>query len=89
MAMQLSFRSAPIDADEALRLCLANEVVAYDILLPRARQIAREILMAGGEMMQTVRRVIHSGFSLSSCIGRELERSGFGEFAEKNKPLNG
>jgi len=58
LARQMSFCCQPLSPDQALRCGLVNEVVPHEELLPRARQLAREIAAANQEVLAGIQRLI-------------------------------
>ncbi|MDY0041401.1 MAG: enoyl-CoA hydratase-related protein, partial [Desulforhabdus sp.] len=56
-ACELTFTSRIIDAREALRIGLVNEVVAPERLLERSRQMAEEIAKQPGKILRMAKRL--------------------------------
>ena len=89
-----------LDAEEALKIGLVNEVVPQERLLPRAREVAEELLAASPTSLAYTKRLLHE---LSEGeLDRELElalqenarirstadfREGLAAFLEKRKPV--
>jgi enoyl-CoA hydratase len=99
VAMRLLLTGEAIDADEALRVGLVNEVVASEDLLPRAMAVAERIARNGPLAVQAVKRttVAASGVTLSEAYAledaakREVlatadAREGPRAFVEKREP---
>ncbi len=84
MARQMSFTCQFIDAQQALRLRLVNEVVAPDELIPRAKAIAAEICAARPEMLATMKRLIEFRDNATLEAAYANERKGFREFIFKH-----
>ncbi|HUI85485.1 MAG TPA: enoyl-CoA hydratase-related protein [Candidatus Binatia bacterium] len=88
-----------IDADEAQRLGLANEVVAPGTLLDRARDLAASLLQNSPASLVATKRLLkhYSSDELDSAIAAAVEenarirttadfREGISAFLEKRKP---
>ena len=99
IAMRLLLTGEAIDADEALRVGLVNEVVAGAEVMPRAMAIAERIARNGPLAVQAVKRtaVATSGMSLTEAFAiedtakREVlatadAREGPRAFIEKREP---
>jgi enoyl-CoA hydratase len=67
-----------INAAEALRLGLVDEVVEPDQLLPRAEQIAQTIAGMAPLAVRDSIRAVNSGYDLPLASALELEASLFG-----------
>ncbi|MEW6440601.1 MAG: enoyl-CoA hydratase [bacterium] len=89
MAMQLSLTGRTIDAAEALRIGLVNEVVPHHQLLPRARQIAGEICAANQEVLATVKEVIEFRDRATLKDALAEERRSIQEFIRKATAARG
>jgi enoyl-CoA hydratase/carnithine racemase len=76
-AKELCLTGRQVRAEEALRIGLADEVVAHDELHERAFGLAAEV--AGGALVaqSLTKRVIDAGLSTSLAEGLVLERSAF------------
>ncbi len=61
MAKQMSLTCQYIDAGQALRCGLVNEVVPADRLMPRAMEIAGQICAVNRDMMMTIRESSNTG----------------------------
>ncbi|MFT3956341.1 MAG: enoyl-CoA hydratase-related protein [Piscinibacter sp.] len=72
-AMMLMLTGEPIDAAEALRIGLVNEVVAAQDVLPRAMQRARQIAANAPLAVQAVKRVAVEACGLPQAQGFRLE----------------
>lgn len=79
IARELVFTGRVFDAQEALRLGLANRVHPADELLVNVQQIANEIAMKGPLAVAAAKRVMRDGVDLSLAQGNELEVKAFGE----------
>jgi len=84
-AMQMSLSCQPVHADQALNWGLVNEVVAADMLMDRAKQVAKDISGVNPFMMQKVKRLIEyrKGVTLTQAMAREKE--GFTAFLDSLK----
>ena len=58
MAKQMSLTCQFVNAEQALRLGLVNEVVPHDLLMPRVFEIARQMCELNRGMMTTVKALI-------------------------------
>lgn len=58
-ACELTFTARVIDANEALRIGLVNEVVPHDKLLERSQQIAEEIARQPGKILRMAKRLLY------------------------------
>jgi len=85
MAKQMSFTCKPLSAQDALRCGLVNEVVPHDQLLPRAKEIARDISEVNQEIMMKMKALIEKQNELSFDEAFRLERKGFQEFVRNAK----
>jgi enoyl-CoA hydratase len=79
-AKQMSFTGRFVDAEEALRVGLVNEVVPHDELLATAMHIATEIATVDSEIVATMRRNYDAAAATSFGEGLILERRAFGEW---------
>ena len=77
-ALKLLLTGAIIDAQEALRIGLVDEVVAADQLMTRAEALAREIAANGPLAVVETLRVVNEGLDLplDLALTREAERFG-------------
>ena len=64
-AMAMMFTGKPIDADEAFRIGLVNEVTAPDQLLERAQEWAVEITKSAPLGVQSIKEVAFKGQGMS------------------------
>ncbi|MDZ7833766.1 MAG: enoyl-CoA hydratase [Desulfobacterales bacterium] len=83
-AKQMSFTGAFIQAEQACRWGLVNEVVPHEMLLPRAREIARQMARLNPDMLGIVKKLIETRNteSLASALARE--RQGFDQFLSQH-----
>ncbi len=84
MARQMSFTGMQIDAKEAFRTGLVNEVVHHDVLLNRAREIAFSIADPAHRMLLPVRELINFRAKGSLNDSRDHEREDFRTFVREN-----
>ena len=77
-AKELVFTGEMIKADEALRIGLADAVVAPEALFERVRSCARAIAKAGPLAVAEAKRVMHAGQSMTLEHAVELEQRAFG-----------
>ncbi|MEM9730979.1 MAG: enoyl-CoA hydratase-related protein, partial [Myxococcota bacterium] len=78
MAKELVLTGRMIGADEALRIGLANAVVAPEELLPAVQKVASEISEKGPIAVSTAKRLIDEGIHLPLSEANALERDAFG-----------
>ncbi|MGC9324131.1 MAG: enoyl-CoA hydratase [Desulfomonilia bacterium] len=83
MAKQLSLTCRPLSATDALRCGLVNEVVTPTDLIPRTKQIARDICGVNGEIMLQMKALIEKQNQVTFDEAFQLERQGFQEFLKK------
>ncbi len=83
MAKQISFACKPLSAQDALRLGLVNEVVAPEALLPRAREIARDICSVNQDILSTMKGLMEKRNNLSHDEAFQAETDSFHEFLKK------
>ena len=83
-AKQMSFTGAFIQADQACRWGLVNEVVPHEMLLPRAKEIASQVADLNPDMLAVMKRLIETRNteSLASALARE--RQGFDQFLSQH-----
>jgi enoyl-CoA hydratase len=86
MAMQMSMTCQFIDAQQALRSGLLNEVVPAENLLARAKEIASHISAAGKDMQMTVKRLIEYRKSATLKESYDHEGDEFRKFLRKHMP---
>lgn len=72
-AMQLMLTGEPIDAAQALRIGLVNEVLPAQEVLPRAMELARRIAANAPLAVQAVKRVVVEASGLPQAQGFRLE----------------
>lgn len=77
-ALQLLLTGEIIDAQEALRLGLVNEVLPADRLLPRALELAQSIAAVAPLAVQQCLEAVHHGYDLPLGDALHLEASLFG-----------
>lgn len=82
-ARQMSFTCQPISALRALEWGLVNEVVAPEMLIPRAKQIAASICAVKQDILRDIHDLIdfRNGATLAAAYAHE--REGFRSFAGK------
>lgn len=98
-ARQMIYTAMRIDAQEALRSGLVNEVVPADELMPRAREIAEQIVKNAPLAVTAAKRSVHlaantdlttaNAFEVASfavCFGTQDVREGLKSFIEKRTP---
>lgn len=100
IAAQLLLTGDPINAQEAYRVGLVNEVVPLSELMPTAEKWAARILSVGPLAAQTAKKamLVGSGMTLQDALSYELTlfqyllaetedaREGMSAFIEKRKP---
>jgi len=86
MAMQMSTTCQFIDAEQALRYGLVNEVVPHDDLMKRTMEIAKQICENRYDMVLTVMDLIkyRDTASMGQALAHERER--FRRFVKKHMP---
>jgi len=86
MAMQMSTTCQFIDAGQALKFGLVNEVVPHDDLMKRTTEIAKQICENRYDMVLTVMDLIkyRDTASMGQALAHERER--FRRFVKKNMP---
>ena len=98
-AKELVYTGEIIDAQTALSLGLANQVVSPDKLMDTVMEMAKRIASKGPMAIKLAKRVIHRGSKSDFDTGSSFEVEGFGEcfasgeakegmsaFLEKRKP---
>ena len=80
-ALKLLLTGAIVDAREALRIGLVDEVVPADQLMTRAESQALEIAANAPLALREVLRVVDEGFNQALEAGLALESSAFGRLA--------
>ena len=83
MAKQISFTCKPLSAQNALRLGLVNEVVAPEALLPRAKEIARDICATNPDIMSVIKGLMEKRNAVSYDEAFQAETDSFHEFLKK------
>ena len=78
-AKEMCLTGRQVKADEALRIGLADEVVAPDQLHERALALAVEVAGGALQAQAIAKRLIDAGLSTSLDAGLALERDGFVE----------
>ncbi len=97
-ARELVYTGAIIDAQEALRIGLANQVVLHDELLTKVREVAATIASKAPLAVAASKRVMARGYdadlptaneleatAFSALFGSEDQREGTAAFVEKRK----
>ena len=74
-ARQLSYTGELIDAAEALRLGLANEVLPHDGLLPRAREVAAAVAAVDASFLTELRAAYQRRGNLGTDDALDAERA--------------
>jgi enoyl-CoA hydratase len=74
-ARQLSYTGELIDAAEALRLGLANEVLPHDDLLPRAREVAAAVAAVDPGFLADLRAAYQRRGNLGTDDALDAERA--------------
>ncbi|HNU73956.1 MAG: 2,3-dehydroadipyl-CoA hydratase [Deltaproteobacteria bacterium ADurb.BinA179] len=87
MAKQMSFTCRPLSARDALLHGLVNEVVAAEELIPRAKQIARDISEVNFEIMLEIKALIEKQNEVSLEQSLKIERQRFQGFLKRAKLL--
>jgi enoyl-CoA hydratase len=83
-ARQMSYTCQFISAQTAYDWGLVNEVVAHDMLLPRAKEIATEICSVNQEMLAVVKSLIDHQEATSLTDAFAHERKQFRAFVKKH-----
>ncbi|MBU3689987.1 MAG: enoyl-CoA hydratase [Acidimicrobiales bacterium mtb01] len=78
-AKEMMITGRQVKADEALRIGLADEVVAHESLAERARALAAEIALGALVSQSLVKRAVDEGLSSTLVDGLLLERDLFVE----------
>jgi enoyl-CoA hydratase len=79
-AKEISLSSKIVDAEEAFRIGLVNEVVPHDRLMERTEEICSEIKEADFRMIRKMKQLINSGREAPLKDSFENERKGFRKF---------
>lgn len=85
MAKQMSFTCKPLNAQDALRCGLVNEVVPHDMLIPRAKEIAKDICEVDFDILLQIKALIEKQNSLSLDEAFRCEREAFHDFVKRTK----
>lgn len=98
-AKELIFTGDMIDAPEALRIGLVNRVVAPEVLMDEARNVAKKIMEVGPTAVRIAKTVINLGSDANLRIANSYEteafsilfstaeaKEGMKAFLEKRKP---
>lgn len=76
-AMELIVTGAKIDAAEAHRIGLANQVYPPDELIPEAKKMAAKIGKMGWDSVKMAKKLIRTGLQADLATGCALEKEGF------------
>lgn len=87
MAMQMSMTCQFIDAQQALRIGLLNEVVPHEKLMARAKEIASFICANNFDMLMTVKKLIEYRKNATLAEAYKHEGEEFGKFKKKMMAL--
>jgi enoyl-CoA hydratase len=79
LARELIYTGKMIDAEEALRIGLANAVFEPDELLAAAQKAASEIAAKGPMAVSSAKRLIRDGIDLPLPTANQLEQDAFGD----------
>lgn len=79
-AKEISFSGKVVEAEEAFRIGLVNEVVVHERLMERTGEICREIMAADSGMIKKMKQLINSGREAPLYESYENERKGFKKF---------
>jgi len=88
-ALQMMLSADPIDAQEAHRIGLANEVVEPARLLARAEEILKKIEANGPLAIRLCMEAVNRGLEVSLAEGLVLERTLFGLSATSSDKAEG
>ena len=101
-AMRLLLTAEVVDADEAVRIGLVNEVVPAEAVLPRALALAELIAANSPQAVQAVKRFVSTAIAERADAGEAFEQSlgdavrassdfveGVSAFREKREPRYG
>jgi len=86
MALQMSLTCQFVSAQRALEIGLVNEVVPHERLMPRALEIARQILEAKPDVLAAIKELIEFRDRTTTQGGLAEERRAFMKLLE-NSPL--
>jgi enoyl-CoA hydratase len=87
MAKQMSLSCRFVDAAEALRIGLVNEVVSHENLISRVMEICGEIASTQYAMMMTIKSLIENKNSTDLNSSYEFERREFRKFVEEKQKV--
>ena len=79
MAKQMIFTGKNIDAKEAIRIGLVNNVYPKEELLNEAKKLANNIAKNGANAVKNSKKAINEGLQLDIDSGIKLEEELFGE----------
>ena len=79
----MSFTCKPLSAHDALRCGLVNEVVPPEELIPRAKQIARDIAEVDFGIMLEIKALIEKQNEVPIQEALKIERKDFQEFLKR------
>ena len=77
-AKELIFTCDMIDAQEAYRIGLVNQIVPAEELMDACYAMGQKILKKGGYAVSLAKRVINAGMDMDLASGLELEATSFG-----------
>ena len=77
-AKELIYTSAIIDAQEALRIGLVNQVFEADALMEEAKKMAQKIAGNGQLAVRYSKAAIDTGLNMNAAAGSAIEESYFG-----------
>ena len=89
IAKELIYTGDMIDAQEALRIGLANKVVPLDKLMDTAKEIAKKILNKGPLAIRMTKTVINRGLDSNLETAKELEIETFALCFSTGEPKDG
>lgn len=85
-AKQMSFTCQFISAEKAYDWGLVNEVVPHEMLIPRVREIAKQVCTVNQQMLKTVRELIEYRNTDTLAGSLAHEREGFRKFMKALMP---
>ncbi|MCB1145835.1 MAG: enoyl-CoA hydratase/isomerase family protein [Leptospiraceae bacterium] len=88
-AKYLTLTAARIDATEALRVGLAQKVVAAESLLGECESIATQILSAGPSGVASAKKLVHSSLDSDLDFGLESEAVAFSQLFSNGEAKEG
>jgi enoyl-CoA hydratase len=89
IAKELIYTGDMIDAQEALRIGLANKVVPPDKLMGSAKEMAKKIMNKGPIAIRMTKAVINRGLDSNLETAKELEIETFALCFSTNEPKDG